>query len=69
MQNTYNGYDTIQHLGRRRSLSVEEYWDGYRELRQSFIKQHTGNVYDIFNEYPVLKQEFGYMLVHITKDS
>jgi len=43
--------------------SVKKHWNGSRELRhQSFIKQ-KGNVYDIFNEYLVLKQEFGYMLV------
>ncbi|XP_011706165.1 PREDICTED: uncharacterized protein LOC105461364 [Wasmannia auropunctata] len=42
--------------------SVKEHWDGSRELRQSFIKQYEGNVHDIFNEFPVLKQEFGYML-------
>jgi len=44
-------------------LSVKEHWNGSRELRQIFIKQHKGNVYDIFKEYPVLKQELGYTLV------
>lgn len=47
--------------------SVKEHWNGSREERQNFIKKHTGNVSDIFNEYPVLKQEFGYMLVHNKK--
>ncbi|XP_032689890.1 uncharacterized protein LOC116853121 [Odontomachus brunneus] len=49
--------------------AVKEHWDKSRELRQDFIKQHTGNVYDIFKEYPVLKQEFGYVLVRIIKNS
>jgi len=52
-----NGCDTIPWL------SVKEHWHGSRELRQIFIKQHKGNVYDIFKEYPVLKQELGYTLV------
>jgi len=44
-------------------LSVKEHWNGSRELRQIFIKQHKKNVYDIFKEYPVLKQELGYTLI------
>ncbi|XP_024883588.1 uncharacterized protein LOC112462188 [Temnothorax curvispinosus] len=48
---------------------VKEHWNGSRELRQSFIKQHEGSVSDIFNEYPVLKQEFGYMLLDIDYDA
>lgn len=43
--------------------AVKEHWDGSRELRQICIKQHKGNVSDIFNEYPVLKQEVGYIPV------
>lgn len=43
--------------------SVEEHWNKSGELRHILIKEHKGNISDIFNEYPVLKQELGYTLV------
>ncbi|XP_024885982.1 uncharacterized protein LOC112463699, partial [Temnothorax curvispinosus] len=43
--------------------SVEEHWNKSRELRHILIAEHKVNIYDIFSEYPVLKQELGYTLL------